>query len=334
MNTARPLRRALRALMHGASTQRRRLLVQHLGFASEDLDTLPAVLDEVGRELGIELRLDRARGDLVLAEESFVARVAPQVLHAFLEERPLLTIERPLADDGDTRRRGRQLHAELVRLLHDIADGQDQAAGSSAADPATPDSGFDSGFDSRLQAAQLVGADLDPDRADLLNRLRRGLVDPTQPPLAAGYGRGASLRIDFATGVARLDELADQRLRVSRELPYLAAGAAPEAGAKLRDLDLVVWDIALAAGGFRLLHSPVGWWRTPLVARARIDLTRYTRQPRHLEIARCLAQGPIAPADLRRRCRLSLLDLRSFLQAALFVGLVHWVSDRPVDGSA
>jgi hypothetical protein len=329
MNTARPLRRALRALMPGAPTQRRRLLVQHLGFASDDLDTLPAVLDDVGRELGVELRLDRARGDLVLAEESFVARVAPQVLHAFLEERPLLTIERPLANDGDTRRRGRQLHAELVRLLQDMAESRDPDTPPQAVDPAAPDSGFDSGFDSRLQAAQLPGADLDPDRADLLNRLRRGLVDPSQPPLAAGYGRGAALRIDFASGVALLDELADQRLRISRELPYLAGVATPEAGAKTRDLDLVVWDIALAAGGFRLLHSPVGWWRTPLVVRARIDLTRYTRQPRHLEIARCLAQGPISPADLRRRCRLSLLDLRGFLQAALFLGLVHWVSDGP-----
>lgn len=329
MNTDRPFRRALRALMPGTPTQRRCLLVQHLGFAGDDLDSLPAVLDDVGRELGVELRLDRARGDLVLAEESFVARVAPQVLHAFLEERPLLTIERPLTDDGDTRRRGRQLHAELVRLLQDIADGQDLDAAPRAVDRAVPDSGFDSGFDSRLHAAQLVGADLDADRADLLNRLRRGLVDPTQPPLAAGYGRGASLRIDFAAGVALLDDLADQRLRISRELPHLASGAVPQAGAKVRDLDLVVWDIALAAGGFRLLHSPVGWWRTPLLARARIDLTRYTRQPRHLEIARCLAQGPISPAELRRRCRLSLLDLRGFLQAALFLGLVHWVSDGP-----
>ena len=157
MNTARPLRRALRALMPGTPTQRRHVLVQHLGFASDDLDTLPAVLDDVGRELGVELRLDRARGDLVLAEESFVARVAPQVLHAFLEERPLLTIERPLADDGDTRRRGRQLHAELVRLLQDIADDRGADSTPQAVDRAAPDSGFDSGFDSRLQAAQLLG---------------------------------------------------------------------------------------------------------------------------------------------------------------------------------
>lgn len=324
MSTAHPIRRALRALLSASPPARRPLVVQHLGFEHADLDTLPAVLDDVGRELGVELRLDRVRGDLVLAEETFIARVAPQVLHAFLEERPLLTIERPLTDDGDTRRRGRRLHAELTRLLQEVTAGRDPGAMSRAGDAAAADSGFESDFDSRLQADRLTGRDLDPDRAEMLNQLRRGLVDPAQGPLAAGYGPGAAMRIDFAAGVAWLDELADQRLRIARELPCLASGACPEAGARSRDLDLVVWDIALAAGEFRLLHSPVSWWRTPLIAHSRLDVARYTLLPRHLELARCLAQGPISPAELRRRCRVSLSDLRGFLQAALFLGLVYW----------
>ena len=32
-----------------------------------------------------------------------------------------------------------------------------------------------------------------------------------------------------------------------------------------------------------------------------------------------------SPADLRRRCRVGLTQLRGFLQACLFLGLVYWV---------
>ena len=87
----------------------------------------------------------------------------------------------------------------------------------------------------------------------------------------------------------------------------------------------MAWDIALAAGGFRLLHSPVNWWHTPLIARPGLNVARYTLQPQHLELARCLAVAPISPADLRRRCRVGLTQLRGFLQACLFLGLVYWV---------
>jgi hypothetical protein len=52
MNTANPIRRALLALLPSKAPQRRSLVLQHLGFEGPDLDTLPAVLDDVGRELG------------------------------------------------------------------------------------------------------------------------------------------------------------------------------------------------------------------------------------------------------------------------------------------
>jgi hypothetical protein len=152
-------------------------------------------------------------------------------------------------------------------------------------------------------------------------------VDPGQLPLAASYGQGASLRIDFESGQVLIDELADQRLRIARELPYLAGSLRPGERAKVRDLDLVVWDIALAAGDFRLLHAPVNWWRTPLMALPQVDVARYTALPQHLAMAREIVRAPTAPADLRRRCRVSLADLRGFLQAALFLGVVYWLSE-------
>lgn len=328
MNTAHPLRRVLRALLPTSVQPTRALVVQHLGFECSDLDTLPSVLDEVGRELGVELRLDGVSGDVVLASEDFVSRVAPQVLHAFLEERPMLTLAATPLASRDARRRAQHLHGELVRQLQTLGETRRAAAATTppAEGPTTvPNSGFDSNFDSRQHADQLVENELDPDRAELLNILRRGLVDPTQPVLMAAYGRKAAMWIDFATGVARIDDLADQRLRVTREVPYLARAASPDAKAKTRDLDQVVWDIAVAAGDFRLLHSPVNWWHTPLIAQPRLSVARYTLLPQHLEMARCLAAGPIAPADLRRRCRVSLGDLRAFLQALLFLGLAYWM---------
>lgn len=330
MNAQR-IRRAVRALLPGGRGERKSLVVQHLGFESTQLDTLPAVLDDVGRELGVELRLDGAGGDVVLAERNFVARVTPQVLHAFLEERPLLTVAHAEAGPADTWRQARLLHQELVRQLRSVTAGsatEPESVAVAGASTLPPASDFDSAFDTRQQVEREVEPELDPDRAELLNRLRRGMADPSQAPLAAGYGRQAALSIDFAARVAVVDELADQRLRVMREVPYLARSARPGAKADVRDLDLVVWDIALAAGGFRLLHSPVNWWHAPLSAPAGLDVSRYSNAPQHREMARCLATAPISAAELRRRCRSSVSDLRGFLQAGLFLGLIHWLSTK------
>ncbi len=327
--TAHPFRRALRALLpaDGPGAPAQTLVVQHLGFECSDLDTLPAVLDEVGRELGVALTLDGISGDVVLAERSFVARVAPQVLNAFLDDRPLVTVP-GLSAEADLRRRGREIHVELLRQLRELSTLQQSGAAVATPLPAAGQA-YDSQFDSRQHADRLVGADLDPDRAELLNRVRRGLTDPSQPILEAGYGPKAALALDFSTGVAYIDELADQRLRLIRDLPYLARSAQPEAGCKQRELDLVVWDIAVAAGDFRLLNSPVNWWHTSLLAPRDLNVSRFTVMPQHLEMARALAARPASPADLRRRCRVGLADLRSFLQGCLFLGLIKWsATDR------
>lgn len=327
--TVEPIRRVLRALLPRQERPPRTLVVQHLGFDGEVLDTLPDVLDEVGRDLGMELRLDGVGGDLVIADRSFVSRVAPQVLHAFLEDRPLVTVSPALDDAQPARVRASELHGELVRELRNLGPRSALAADPVSATEAStlpPPSDFDSNFDSRQQGHELAGVELDPDRAELLNRLRRGYVDPLQPPLVAGYGRHAAMHIDFAVGVVRIDELADQRLRISRDVPYLARHAEVGPGAKVRDIELVVWDIALAAGDFRLLNSPINWWHTKLVAQPGIDVARFTLQPRLLQLARCLAQEPLSPSELRVRGRLSLRELRGFLQAGLFLGMLRWVS--------
>lgn len=321
MNTL-SIRRALRSLLPGSAAARPEVVLQPVGFEASQRDTLPAVLDVVGRELGLALSLDDARGDAVLAEQDFVSHVSPQVLSAFLDERPLLAVSMPPVDAA--RRALQEAHADLARQLRLLRDNSGLTP-LAALSTLPPSSGFDSQFDSRAQAEQFAEIELDADRAQLLNTLRRGLVDPTEPLLVAGYGPKAALVIDFATGIATLDERADQHLRVTREVPYLAHGAQPGMTAKARELDQVVWDIALAAGGYRLLNSPDSWWQALLIAQPRLDVARFSSRPQHREMARCLAVAPISPAELRRRCRVGLTDLRGFLQACLFLGLVYWV---------
>lgn len=328
MNPAHPLRRALQALTRRAPPRRRPLVVQYLGFDGSELQTLSGVLDDVGRELGVEVRLDDVAGDLVLAEQDFIGSVAPQVLQAFLEHRPLLAIEGGAVGTADARQRIRTLHATLVRELQQAPFAADGAvaevplAGSSGF---VPDSGYDSGFDSRPPAAFAVGREPDAGCAEMLNRLRRGLVDPGERPLCAAYARDAVLHFDFTHGSVTLDEQADQRLRIMHELPRLAADALPGRRTKRRDLDLVAWDLALAARGLRLLHAPADWWHAPLIALPHVDIKRYTRQPQYLSLARELASGPATPAELRRSCRVGVDVLRGFLQAMLLLGMTQWL---------
>ncbi|MEN9629006.1 MAG: hypothetical protein RJA10_2233 [Pseudomonadota bacterium] len=326
MNT-NTIRRAIRALWPARAEADSPWVVQPIGFDDDHLPWLSTVLERAGEVLGRPLVLDRGRGDLVLAEQAFVEQVTPQVLNAFVDERPLVTLGLSSVERADPVRRASQAHGELVRQLRALHQPE-RAASRQAPSTLSPASGFDSQFDSRHPDARLKEAELDPDRAELLNTLRRGLVDPSQPPLRAGYGPQASLVIDFAAGVAMVDLLADQRLRLAREVPYLSLGAQVVDGAGQRELDLVVWDIAMAAGGFRLLHSPVNWWRAPLIARPKLDISRFSLRPHHRDMARCLAQGPTSPADLRRLSRVGLVDLRAFLQACLFLGLVYWVPER------
>lgn len=333
MVSVHPLRRALHALTRRAPVRPRPVVVQPLGFEGRELETLGGVLDEVGRELGLQLQLDDVSGDVVLAEKGFIDTLAPQVLQAFLDERPLLALEAPTIATAQARQRIRSLHASLLRELQQGPRAAPASALDADHEPATGarraerggDSGYDSAFDSRPAAGAASGQEPDADSAELLNRLRRGLVDPGERPLVAAHADDAVLSFDFAQGSVLLDERADQRLRVMRELPRLAPHARPGARVKRRDLDLVAWDLALAAHHLRLLHAPANWWHTPLLALPQLDITRYSRQPQHLALARELACAPVSPSALRRRCRVSVDSLRGFLQAMLVLGLAQWL---------
>ena len=101
----------------------------------------------------------------------------------------------------------------------------------------------------------------------------------------------------------------------------------PSARSRRRDLDVVAWDLALAARGQRLLHAPADWWHAPLVSLPNVDIKRYTHQPQYLMLARELARAPASPAELRRQCRVGVEAMRGFLQAMLMLGLAQWLDE-------
>ena len=315
------------------------LTLQHLGFNAAELARLPHILQGVGAQLGLELVLGGGVGEIVLMEGGFGDRVAPQVLHAFLEDREVVTLSATVGSSGDAptieqqeQRQQRQLLDQLRGLLQRRPVSSMLASVQPAAlAQAEASSGFDSKFDSRMDAEALFAPEVDRDRHQLVTLMRKGMRDPGSAPLLVSYGAAATMHIDFSTQRVRLDGLAMQHLRVARDLPYITPRREPPADVLERDLDLVMWDLGLASRDFRLLNAPLDWWHSRLASPANANVGRYTRAPQELDMARMLQAAPMSPADLRRKARVSLADLRGFLQACLFLGQAYWVRASDVE---
>ncbi len=309
----------------------RRIALQHVMSSDEDIDTVRAVLDGVGQALDVEFELRAGAGDIVLMDADLAGRMSPQLVQAFTEERPLVTVTSlqreselllPLAERFERRQR------ELLAQLREIPFVRRAAGDASAGVSQRETTGFDSGFDSRLHALELLPADIAHSQRDVVQQVLRGRHAHHLPALCASYGPGANLRFDFANQRVSIDALALQHLRVRRELPEPAPGARPHEDATVRDIDQTVWDLGLAAGPYGLLDQPADWWHTPLAWRAGARLEHYTRLPRYLDLAQHLKQAPRTPSELRRHARVGVADLRRFLQATLMLGLLSW---QPVD---
>ena len=328
-----------------STVEHRLLTLQHLGFNAAELARLPQILQGVGAQLGLELVLGGGVGEVVLMEGGFGERVAPQVLHAFLEDRVVVTLSATAEISGDVLANELQAQAQQRQLLEQLRGLvqrrplgtmlQAVQAGQAlqVADGALPEtsSGFDSKFDSRMDADALFAPEVDKDRHQLVTLLRKGMRDPSSAPLLVGYGDAATMHIDFSTQRVRLDPLALQHLRLARELPYITPRRELATDVQERDLDLVMWDLGLASRDFRLLNAPLDWWHSRLASPANANVARFTRAPQELDMARLLQTAPTSPADLRRKARVSLADLRGFLQACLFLGQAYWVRASDVE---
>jgi hypothetical protein len=340
----------------------RTIALQHLVLSEREIDTVQTALTRVGERLGVRFELQEHAGDIVLLDAQRAAQIAPQVVEAFTDGRPVVTLSQLPDNIGfsapsqttssnrlQSREQAREQHreAELLRQLREIPLVRHQAARASARagqaarsalvggdsmqgepsrDPTHSglSTSFDTGFDSKLDVDQWVGAELDTAQLDFIQHLLHGLHQPTAAPITASYGEDAHMRFDFGQRRVTLNALAEQYLRVQSEVPRLSTVARTQAHASVRDLHPVVWDLGLACGVCLPLGAPKNWWYEPLTLRADARIDRYTRQPRHLTMALRLATGPATPSALRSQARVSVAELRRFLQACLMLGLVHW----------
>ncbi|MDH4052490.1 MAG: hypothetical protein OEU93_13030 [Rubrivivax sp.] len=343
----------LNALRHRLAPRRggqAQVRLQYLGMSDADLQALRPLLDGVARHLGLTLALDAGAGDIVVVERGFASHVSRQVLQAYCEDRPMVAIDVSEATGHPLEvmlERFEERQQDLLRQLREIplvrqrasrwgtldgpqADARTEPSAAvrrGSGQPTLFESGFDPSFDSRLDEEDLPA--LIAGHRQLVDNMLRGLADPTQPRLWLGYGPGACLEVDFEAALVRMDPAAEQQLRIAGELPSRAPpGAVPGPRAVERALDQTVWDLGLACGGYRLLRQPHDWWHVPLVAGGEMALERYSRMPRHLALARRLQRGPATPSALRRHALISVNELRAFVQACLFLGLLDW-DDAP-----
>lgn len=305
--------------------------VMHLGFDQPFVDSLQPMLSAIGTELGVELSLVQADGELALVNAEFANSTSPQILNAFVEDRPMISMSKAnfegdslLATLEQFEAHQRELLEQLQSLLPGVVRFRSQDAAMQTIDAAKPGSSGspDSGFNSQFEIDDLL---CDMELQSMVHQLLDGAVNPDAAPIHVSYGPGATLSFDFSTGVVRGDSLAWQHLRARRELPRLTAEFRPDDDAELREMDLVLWDIGLAASKLPLQQAAANWWEQPLTLLASTNIDRYTRVPHYLDLARLLAGGEaITPAELRRMTRVGQSELRRFLQACLVLGLASW----------
>lgn len=335
---------ALRARFGGRAPQSHHLVIQHLMLAERDQQAVRAALEQLGPALGLRLELQGHSGEIVLLDADLSARVTPQLMQSLVEDRPVLELSAlatpidPTSPEAVERRRAelhRQLlRIELVRSRSGRPDAEHWRTGPAAPAATAATSGFDAEFDTVLDAQQLASADFERGQLALLQQVLRGMRLPAMPALAASYGADAHLRFDFKARLVSFDPLALQQLRVRRELPQAAADVEPGHGAIVRELDEVLWDLGLASGAHPLADAPADWWHTPVRCRPQARIERYSRVPRHLQMARRLAAGPVSPSQLRRDAGVSVAELRRFLQACLLLRLVHWAAAEHMQEAA
>lgn len=312
------------------ATSRASVRVQPLGLSESQMRQVRLLCGRIGETLELLVEIDSRQGEVVLADRNAIRSMPPQRLARIVDARPLLTCDLSApADPAETalslfERRQRELLAQLRELP--LVRGLSPQFGASGWDPGVIEASFlPSGFEAA--ALGLDAPALSAQQTLLVTWLLRGLMDSTMKPLTAGYGPQAVMRIDFAQGYALIDPQAQQALRVRRELPEVMAPGVPGADAIERDLRELVWDCGIAAGPLRLLDQPVDWWHTPLSTCADPEVQRFTRLPRHLDLAALLFRERVTPAQLQQRTGHAIAEMRPFLQACLFLGLAWWSPD-------
>lgn len=321
-----------------ARRSRKPLVLHPLGIDDLALSELQPLVDRLVAELGLDVRLGQHGGHIVLADEHWLRAVSPQLIEAFCEQRPIVTLAREPARGGASR--GAIAYAALREQLAAMAPCRREAGtsslpaagmnaqGSSSRPHGRPDFGdsgseFAPSLELQVAGTSLGHAPASDASRQFVQALLHGRTDPERKPLVASYG-GALMVIDFTQMHVLLQPRALSELRLARQLPVLDLEAQPKVGMLSREFDRVLWDLGWAAGGHALHGASTDWWHQPLLAVQPQAVSRYSAVPLHLEMARALARGPMSPSQLRRECRADLAELRCFLQSCLFLGLLRW----------
>lgn len=319
------------------------LVLHHFGIDDKALAELEPIVNRLGRELGAVLGVELGRGDALLVDAMAARSIPAQLLESVRDERPLVSLWRDHAEPGQARGalNVERLRTDLQRLLWqrqgaDRAGTSDDAAETTLDGPellaqereSVADSAFDTGFDSRYPGTALADLPLVGRSAEFLQALHRARFGSAEQPLVASYGQGAKVVLDFGRWRALLEPAALVELRLGRRLPMLDHGAPPVADLKSCYVSVALWELGRAAGSFRLHQAPAEWLNSSLVPVHLERVQQCSANPLYLEMARVVRRrAAVTPALLRRECRCSLRELRSFLQACLFLNLIGFDTD-------
>lgn len=329
----------LRASLGLAAGGQRCITVQPLGLGERDLQLARWMLSRASEQLGVRFELRGDGGDVVLLDGEMAARMSPQLIFAFNEDRPvvLLAAQQDGGDSATDPSHDESRLQDLMRQLRRVAPThrrlspaprrQGLVEGVDAALLPAPHTDFDSAFDSRADLDAALSIRHDRGHLELQRHLMQGVRDPECLPLQASYGPGTDMVFDFKQRRVFCDRLAQQHLRVRRELPRPVSQVHLQANALVWDLQEATWDIGIAAGHLPLLDAPADWWHAPLQIDPAALVERYSRAPAHLDVARRLRAGLVTPSRLRTDARLGVSELRRVLQACLMSGVVRWVAN-------
>jgi len=333
----------IRRKIGSAGPRQQTITVQYIGVPAQDVDAMQSMFDVLGQQLSVTLELKPDSGEMVLLQLKSGTRVTAEHIHALTGGRPavFITKQNDAAEQLSSTSERFAVHQRvllpqltelpLVRRRSALRSPAGTLPQDSRRDALPSGSGvplstsFSSALDSTPSAAPPSTEDTDPAQLEVLQQVLRGLADPATPMLKASYGPNAHLRFDFGIGLVTIDALAQQHLRVRRELPRPAPEAQLHPDAMVRELDETVWHLGLASGHLPLVGEPADWSQTALAVSPESNIERYTKMPRHLEMARRLMHSPVTPAELRRHAHIGVPDLRSFLQACLFLNIIRWV---------
>jgi len=282
-----------------------------VGLTDAAISALDRVLRRVSANAPMDFVVDAGRGEVALVDAELAADLNDEEWSTLFGTRPVVAVVEP----GVPVRRLRTPYSvasvfddgELLSTLNTIPEMRERGARRPVRRP----------DDATVAAPK-------PFVAALL----RCWTDKSAPCLQAAYDDGASMLIDFGRGEVHAHAAAWERLRTRRELPRLVDDTAqpmqPSSRVKIYRIESLLWAVGMASADLPLLGAPPRWRSAQIVGRGLHYIELYSRAPAHLHLAELISSGVNTTAALRRASHVEERELRTFLQAGLFLRLLQW----------